>query len=179
MGNEIWRGRSGEAVIMEKIWQPGDLFHKFNRAAIDGRGQPADRLDGILSRGLIAPGSDPAGLVVSDHHNNLVSTHAAYEKVVFLYRFNPELPPPYASEADDLAFIFINPNYTVLELQDKRQQQPPLAKDEVYVPGYIEPKDFAALALPESRIDRAFNLYRTEIDQLNLSVFDLTGRRYI
>src|SRR4030042_6401356 len=73
---------------IKELWQPGDLFHNFNR--YPKKREYIDRLPLVLQKGLVPPALDTQGEVYTDVGIKYPEVPEEYQDLVFLHKFGPD-----------------------------------------------------------------------------------------
>lgn len=156
-----------------ELWKPGDLFHSFSRHA--KRPPWIDRLPGTLKKGLIPPGLDTSGTVVTDVGDQIKGGKYKYDELVFLHLFDSGSEEYIPNRRETIAYL-INPQISYLTDYDMGANWEKWSHDEVYVPRIIRPEEFIGFAADERELEKIFKEFGKYFKRLGLPLYDFSGR---
>lgn len=151
-------------------WENGTLFHNFKR--FPARTERIDRLDSILRHGIIPPGLDATGTVVSDINLTVIGK-PEYTKVVFLHRFRSPASFMYIPSGEDTLTVLVDRDAPVLTFQDMGEHWPVLFNDEVYHAGIISPDKITGIVAVNG--DSILDSFGQRLQELGVPLYTRTG----
>jgi hypothetical protein len=167
--------RSFEKLSQKNLLYEGVLFHKFNRYVQNSpQDQQVDRLKEILENGLVPPGLDATGRVISDLNLEVKGTSIPYDEVVFLHKFDPHVSFPYTFiESGGAVVVLDDEKVDYKSIDHMEAGWPFMSRDEVYVHGKIPAETLGAIAVHGSEIEAV----HAEFNELSLPLYDHEGKR--
>lgn len=157
-----------------KLWKPGDLFHNFSRYPRKYFNW-GDRLPGILSNGIVPPGLDSTGKVLTDSKIPVMGEIYQSDKIAFIHQFGRG-PNIYLPKRSEEITVFIDPQTPFLTEKDMGNNWQVNSPGELYVPRIIRPNEFIGLAVSENEIDKIFKEFGKNFNQLGLPLYDFSGK---
>jgi hypothetical protein len=162
---------AGPRKRVQRLWQPGALFHVTRRYPRKRDVPAVDRLVGILRRGLLAPAACAEGLVSSDLNIIADGTAIPYNSLVFLHRFGPVSHIYTICDPGRFA-VFVDPTLPVITQEDMGPDWCVLCQDEVYVRDAVGVDKLLGIAIHPEDADSILRQLESEFRRAQLPLYD-------
>jgi hypothetical protein len=159
---------------LKTLWQYGDLFHATTRYPRRPTAPRIDRLAGILTKGLVAPGWCQDGSVRSDLHILVTGCSVPYDSLIFLHRYAAQSYIYTMYEPGRFA-VFIDPTIPVLMAEEMGGNWVELCQDEVYVRHQVPLEKLIGIAVHPADADSVMSEFLADFQRLQLPLYDYDG----